>query len=284
MAVNVIGNQLVKLFSTDDFNTRNDKCTWDTRTYCQVVREEQTTMFQIQVTPQDDVDILGAGDFDTVNPLTVWEIESNAFTVVGGGKAVGLVAADSRDSTAILNQTIDPLALKSGQTAVDEQSYYCIEFNIDSITGPPSQVGVGISGEPNAANNNGIIVNTTGTHRLYWKSLTSNKVTVSLSITSFTTGATVVFDYIHFVKLTTPIVTIEDLSGVTKRTLTPFAQEQDRINYAIDWLGLPFTSYRVCITGVDDLTFNYLDFALALGTEGGAAIELEEGGFLKWYG
>ncbi len=81
MAVNVIGNQLVKLFTTDDFNTRNDKCTWDTRTYCQVVREEQTTMFQLQITAQDDVDLLQNGDFNS--PIG-WDDDNPAWEIIVG--------------------------------------------------------------------------------------------------------------------------------------------------------------------------------------------------------
>lgn len=279
MAVNVISNQLVKLYASEDFNTRNDKCTWDTRTYCQVVRPEQTTMFQVQVTPQTGDDILTNGDF---NDATGWS-SVNPIWVFYNGQYRGLIGPDI------------PTASSSQSVAVDASSYYCLEFNIDSIHGDNVCAGVGLSGTPNAGNQNGIIVSEPGTYKLYFKStigmITSTSVNVVLSVVPCDAGEFlkegdfVVWDYIHFTKLTTPVVTIEDLSGVTKRTLTPFAQEQDRINYAIDWFGLTTeTSYRVCVTGVDDLDFNFLDYALALGTEGGAAIELEEGGFLKWYG
>ncbi len=279
MGVNLIPNQLVKLFDANDFNVRNNSCTWDDRVYCQVVREEQTTMFQVEVTAEDDVDLLTNGDFNSSG--TGWNVQTPGWLFSGVGQALG---SSIGGLGAHLNQTIP--ARIPASTGFEPQSYYCVEFNIDSFSGDV-QVLVDLATVPNAGNENALAVREPGTYRVYLESLTSTSVIVSLLVSPITFGASghAIFDYVHFIKLTTPVVTIENLAGVTQRTLTPFAREQDRINYAIDWLGLTVeTSYQVCLTGVDDLTFNFLDFGLALGTEGGAAIALEEGGFLKYYG
>lgn len=268
MAVNLIGNQLVKLYSVEDFNERNKRLTWDTRTYCQVVREEQITMFQVQVTPQTDDELISNWDFDD-SPISLpdWNIISGSW-INNNGIAIG---ENTGSSFAQITQSV----------VLDANSYYIIEFDLEYLSsGATFQVSV--APVPDYNNFAGIAVTDTGEYKLSFVSDQSTNATIIIKVSGIRPRGGI--DFISMKKLSTPTVTVEDCEGVTKRTLVPFAREQDYINYSVEWFGLPFGCYRICMTDVDDLNYNYLEFALALGTEGGSPIMMEEGGLLKWMG
>lgn len=270
MAVNLIGNQLVKLYSVEDFNERNKRLTWDTRTYCQVVREEQITMFQVQVTPQTDDELISNWDFDD-SPIALpdWNIIAGDW-ISDNGMAVGMSAGTG---VAIISQNV----------VLEADAYYIIEFDVSDFDRFGTHVTVSIIPTPDYDNFAAITVNTEGTHVFYFYSEQSITADIFIAIDG-TIRPRASIDFISMKKLSTPTVTVEDCEGVTKRTLVPFAREQDYINYSVEWFGLPFGCYRICITEIDDLNYNYLNIALAIGDENGAPILDEEGGIIKWMG
>lgn len=267
MALEIIENQLVKLFSVEDFNQRNKRLTWDSRTYCQIVRTEQKTMFQVRVTEATGEQLILNHDFtDSPIALPSWN-EIGGIWMNDNGRAYG-----DTDTFASITQSV----------AVDLNSYYVIEVKIDELGYILPRAAIGATLTPDYSNGVLRVVETPGTYQIYFSSLASTSVLVSVGIQGIRKYVKV--DYVTMYKLTTPTVTLETCAGVLKRTITPFARELDLINYEVEWLDLPDDCYRVCVTGVDDLDYNYLSFALSLGTEGGAPLMMEDGGFIKWYG
>lgn len=276
MAVNIIPNQVVKLFDTENFNQRNKRLTQDYRQYCQLVREEQTSMFQIQVTPETGDELLTNADFDSA--LTGWNYDYdivNGFWQVSGTSQVQGKIGFAGFTDLLQNVTLT--ANKMYRLRADV-------LNVVSSTNLSIRM-IAVAGE---------------SYDKTWYINDIGKQQNILTMYFFTNGYTdfdikfvitggldnlVYLSAISLVELSEPVVTIEDCDGgVTQRTLTPFSRAEDRINYAIEWFGLTERCYRVCVTNVDDLDFNYLDRSLALSTEGGQPIELEQGGLLRWYG
>lgn len=269
MAVVLIPNQTVKLYKTETFNQRNKKLTQDYRTYCQIVKEEQTTMFQVKVTPEGN-ELLTNGDF--ASDLSGWSYSTPQWQYSSGQAQAIVGFAGYTDLSQSLNLstnttyalTID-IALFSGS-----QNFYLNFFVFNG-----EQHGIQISRDEFGS--------TPGVFTVYFNS----GVYTHHEIRIVAVGAIGDLAYVNFVslyKLTEPTVTLDDCDGNTVRTLTPFARGQDRITYSIEWFGLNDDCYRICLTGVDDTELNYLDNALALATEGDEPIELEDGGNLKWFG
>lgn len=269
MAVVLIPNQLVKLYNTQTFNQRNKKLTQDYRTYCQIVKQEQTTMFQVKVTPEGD-DLLTNGAFES--NLSGWS-ETQQLWQWSAGQAQ---AIKQSGIDAVLQQTI----------FLSTNTTYALTVDIDLFSG--SQNGYLILNAQNGENQSIKIERseygtTPGQFTLYFNTGAYTYHLIRL-IAGGNTSDLVYVNSVSLHKLTEPTVTLEDCSGNTIKTIPVLARGEDRITYSIEWFGLDDDCYRVCLTGVDDTEYNYLDDALALGTEGDEPIALEDGGFLKWFG
>lgn len=267
MALELIENQLVKLYNVEDFNQRNKRLTWDQRQYCQIVRTEQKTMFQVRVTEATGDQLVLNHDF-TDNPIALPNWNQIGDLWINDN---GLATGETYTFTAITQSV-----------AVDPNSYYVIEVKIDELGYEQPRAAISANLTPDYDNDVLRVVETPGTYQIYFSSLASTSVFISVGIQGIRKNIKV--DYVTMYKLTTPVVTLETCTGTLKRTITPFARELDLINYEVEWLDLPEDCYRVCMTGVDDLDYNYLSFALSLGTENGAPLMMEDGGFIKWYG
>lgn len=270
MAVRLIPNQLVKLYDTETFNQRNKRLTWDYKTYCQIVREEQTTMFQVQLLP-DSVDLITNGDF--VNDISGWNVVNPAWQYASGrlqGTKDNPGNAQIEQSKAVTTNTVYKLTLTA------------------QFTNLTSRLGVYMI---NGALDNTSIVNyyasDYGTQPFeitqFWNSGSDTLLYVGFTL-SGNLRDLVYIDDVEMYSLTEPVVTLETCTGTFIKTIPVFARADDIINYAVEWFGLDEDCYRICMSGVDDTESNFLDGALALSTEGGENIELEQGSNLNWYG
>lgn len=267
MAIRLIPSQLVKLFDREDSNQRNKRLTLDYRTYCQIVREEQTTMFQLQLLP-DSENLITNGDFQS--DISGWTITNPTWQWASGrlqGEKTGAGDADiSQTVTVTPNKTYHLtfnaqfgqqsgrlLVFVIGTTYAETLIFDVSEYGTDSFTGE-------------------IFFNTADT-----------EVTISFILVQDERDLIYIDDVTLF-SLTEPTVTLETCNGDLVETIPVFARSNDYLSYAVDWFGKDEGCYRICIEGADDTEKNYLDRALALSTEGGAPIELEQGGYLKWFG
>lgn len=266
MPVRLIPNQLVKLFEVENFNQKNKRVTQDYREYCQVVRDEQTTMFQVQLLPDQD-SIIVNGFFE--NDISGWQNVLGTWQWASGrlqGQKTGSPDAFiyQQISTTIgrvykLTVTIQFVNISSVLTVTANQGtvptwiFYATDYGLDPFT-----VDV------------------------YW---TSDLATAN--ITFLLGGASrdlVYIDDVYVQRLSLSTATLEDCNGNLIETIPAYAQANDFITYKVDWFGKAEQCYRICLTGTEDTENNYLDFALALGQENGGALELEQGGYIKWYG
>lgn len=270
MAVRVIPNQLVKLYDAETFNQRNKRLMLDYRTYCQIVRSEQTTMFQLQLLP-DSGNLVTNGDF--LNDISGWNVINQTWRWASGS----LQGEKTNAGQAYIQQYFTVTANKAHKLTLTAQ-----------FTNLSSTLTVAIL---NGANTNTTQVvysaadygTTPFEITLFWNSESDTTVYINLLLNG-TLRDLVLIDDVEFYSLTEPVVTLETCAGELVKTIPVFARADDFINYAVDWFGLDEDCYRICISGVDDTEKNYLDDALALDTEGGEAIELEQGSNLNWYG
>lgn len=266
MAVHLIPNQLVKLYDTETFNQRNKRLTLDYRTYCQIVREEQTTMFQVRLTP-DSVNLLTNGDFTT--DISGWNVTQETWQFASGRAqaikttygnpniyqevATTIGRAYVLRGTAQFTDTANRLTIIADQGGTVAQTIDADDYGLDPFN-----------------------------FELFFTSDQAN-VLINFILSGGVPGMMFIDD-VTLYRLSEPAVTLETCEGTTVRTIEPFARALDVITYAVEWAELPETCYRICMTGTDDTEKNYLDDALALSTEGGEPIELEQGGYLKWFG
>lgn len=272
MAINVIPNQLIDLipYNGEDNNELNHRLMWDYRNYCQVVRTEQTTMFQVQLTPETGDNIIPNGDFDD---NTVYLANWN---ITGG-------TAQPYNGLAVIRSFGVPFGGINQNVNVSQNSYYYIEFEVQDIT-PNSQVVVTVNPTPDYGNTSALAVTEPGTYKFYFQSLQSTMASIDITLTG-ALRPQVNMEFVNMIKMSYPAVTVEGCdNGVTYRTVLPVDVQEDRANYAIEWNGLDYGCYRICLTGIDDLTYNYLEYALALGAENGAPLMMEDGGFVNWFG
>lgn len=262
MAVQLIPNQLVKLYDSETFNDRNKRLTLDYRQYCQIVREEQTTMFQLRILPSTGDNLVTNGDFQ--NDISSWA-HTVTFEWVDG-RARG----DYVNTSPIMYQDI-PVT-----TGLTHRFVFTVEF-----TEVTNELLVIINSQQQifTAADYGI-----GTHTftIYWLSDTAS-AHIEFQLTQAVRDI-IYIDNVQLYELTEPVVTLEKCTGELVQTIAVFDRSDDYLTYAVNWFGLEETCYRICIEGIDDTEKNLLDRALALSTEGGAPIELEQGGYLKWFG
>lgn len=266
MPVRLIPNQLVKLFEVETFNQKNKRHTQDYRTYCQVVREEQTTMFQVELLPDSD-NLITNGDF--TDDLSGWTVDLPTWQWASG-RAQGII---SSAATPNLFQTINTTAGRVYKitATIDFENPTSILTIIASQGGIPTWIF--------EASEYGLDPFTV---ELYF---TADQATAQLIFIMQGSLRDIMFiDEIAVERLSTSTATLEDCNGNLIETISAYAQAGKYITYAVDWFGKAEGCYRICLTGTEDTENNYLDYALALGTEGGAALELEQGGFIKWYG
>lgn len=266
MPVRLIPNQLVKLFEVETFNQKNKRHTQDYRTYCQVVREEQTTMFQVELLPDSD-NLITNGDFtdditswQQVTPTWQWAsgrlqgmkssaasplIYQQVTTVVGRVyKITGTIDFENSESE---------LVVIANQGTIQTWVYSAADYGLDQFT-----------------------------FEVYF---TADLTTAQIQFLFKGNERDIIYlDEIAVERMSVSTATLEDCNGNLIETISAYAQAGKYITYAVDWFGKAEGCYRICLSGTEDTEYNYLDYALALGTEGGAAIELEQGGFIKWYG
>lgn len=270
MPIRLIPNQLVKLYKTQDFNTVNKRRTQDYRQYCQLVREEQTTMFQVELLP-DEESIITNGYF--TNSISGWNVIIPAWQWASGrlqGEVESLIDA----------------GLSQGLTVTASRAY-TLTMTIQ-FTNLTSSLSVQMS--DTAGTSVSTVIYDAATYGLnqftitqYWTSGTSTSAFILFSLAGNIRDL-VYIDDVTLVRLSEPVVTLEDCEGNLIETLSTFAQAGNVAVFAVEWYGKPEGCYRVCLEDTEDTELNYLDRALALGTEGGAPIELEQGGYLKWFG
>lgn len=270
MPVRLIQNQLVKLYKTEDFNTINKRRTQDYRQYCQLVREEQTTMFQLELLP-DSESIITNGFFtdnisgwNVIIPAWQWasgRLQGEIMSSIAAGLSQGLTVTASRayelnmtiqftNLSAVLTVTMSDTA----NTSVSSVIYDAATYGLDPFT-----------------------------ITQFWTSGTSTSGFILFTL-SGNVRDLVYIDDVTLVRLSQPVATLEDCNGNLIETLSTFAQAGNVAVFAVEWFGKPEGCYRICLEDTENTEFNYLDRALALATEGGAPIELEQGGYLKWYG
>lgn len=271
MAVQLIPNQLVKLYDTETFNQRNKRLTLDYRTYCQIVREEQTTMFQLKLLP-DSVNLLTNGDF--VNNISSWNVAITKWQWASGR----LQGIKNTVSNAIIFQ----------QVTVTPGKAYQLNLSAQFAVSDTAQLTVILRDATNTLITTQIFrAEDLGSQPFDIEMFLDAQASTSIFVTFLLAGNIddlVYIDDVSLYELTEPVVTLETCEGATVKTIPVFARSGNIINYAVEWFGLDEGCYRVCIEGVDNTEFNYLDDALALETEGGQPIELEQGGYLQWYG
>lgn len=278
MAIELIPNQLVKLYDTENFNQRNKRLTWDYRQYCQIVRDEQTTQFQVRLTAATGANLVTNGDFES--NYSNWLIY------------IGTVGTNFNIATGQVLQIIKdglyaPTIYQTITTEANTQ-YKCTVDVLQLLGSGDAEVGFSVLAsitdvKVNVAFDKATYGSTPGQLDFYFYSGSSTSLQLYISFDG-QQGDIVYLTNVEIVKLTEPVVTLEDTGGTTIETLTPFARALDVITYQVEWAEKTEQQYRICITGVDDLNLNYLDKALALKTEGGEPIELQQGGYLKWYG
>lgn len=266
MPVRLIPNQLVKLFEVETFNQKNKRVTQDYRQYCQVVREEQTTMFQVQLLPDSD-SIITNGDF--TSDLSWWNIDNPTWQWASGR------------AQAMISSAANPYLFQNLSTTAGRAYKITATIDFENIT---SKLTIQI-------NQGGI-----PTWVFFASDYGLDQFTVELYFTADQASAQLIFimqgnerdimfiDEVAIERLSTATATLEDCDGNLIETIPAYAQANDFITYKVDWFGKAEGCYRICLTGTEDTENNYLDFALALGQENGGALELEQGGFIKWYG
>lgn len=272
MAVRLIPNQLVKLYDTETFNQRNKRLMWDYRTYCQIVRDEQTTMFQVQLLP-DSVNLVTNGDF--VSDISGWVLISPTWQWASGrlqAEKTGVVTPQIRQDINVTANRVYKLTL----TAQFAQLHGELSVTINTFSGSTDAVievfrAIDYGTQPFEIT-------------MFWDSGTAVTSYVLFGLQGASLRDLVYIDDVAMYRLSEPTVTLERCTGDLVRTIDVFARADDVINYAVEWYGLSEDCYRICLTGVDDTEKNYLDDALALDTEGGENIELEQGSNLNWYG
>lgn len=265
MAVQLIPNQLVKLYKTETFNERNKKFHQDYRTYCQIVKQEQTTYFQLKTLPEGN-QLLTNGEF--TNNLSGW-------LTIGtwqwsAGQAQGIMGTSSI------------LLFQSKILSTDTN--YALTVNVAKFAG---SAGVSLnlkaeSGEVHAIEISRALYGTNpGEFTLYFNTGAYTYHIIGLTLTG-DAGDLVYLEDVSLYKLTTPTVTLETCTGTNIKTIPVLDTGNGRLTYGVEWFGLDDDCYRLCITDTEDLNKNYLAEALALSTEGEDPIELEDGGFLNW--
>lgn len=270
MAIRLIPNQLVKLYKTQDFNATNKRRTQDYRQYCQLVREEQTTMFQVELLP-DQESIITNGYFtdnisgwNVIIPAWQWasgRLQGEVVSVLEAGLSQGLTVTASR--AYVLRMTIQ---------FVNTSSSFSVSLS--------DTAGTSVSTIAYTASEYGLLPFTV---TQYWTAGTSTSAFLAISLTG-NVGDLIYIDDVTLERLSQPVATLEDCSGNLIETLTTFAQAGNVAVFAVEWFGKAEGCYRICLDDTEDTEENYLDRALALGTEGGNPIALEQGGFLKWFG
>lgn len=265
MPVRLIPNQLVKLYDTETLNQRNKRLTLDYRQYCQIVREGQTTMFQLQLLP-DSENLITNGDFQ--NDISSWNVANPTWRFASGqlqGEKTDFGSPNIEQSfTAVV-----------GKTYVVRGTARFTNLTSSLTIVPNSGLGTVVY----AASEYGT---TSFEFEAFFVATIVNPVLVFLL--SGNIRDLVYIDDVVVYSLSQPTVTLETCNGDFVATIPVFAQSSDYVSYAVDWTERPEGCYRICIDGIDDTQKNYLDRALALGTEGGAPLELEQGGFIKWFG
>lgn len=266
MAVRLIPNQLVKLFKTETLNQKNKRVTQDYRQYCQVVREEQTTMFQVQLLP-DQESLIVNGDFE--NDISSWQVVNPTWQFASG-RLQG-----------IKSSTAHPYIYQQINTTIGRvyRLRFTVEFvNLTSLLIVAATQGV----VPIWAYRASDYGTDEFTDEVYF---TSDLATTQITfILTGSIGGVVFIDDVSVERLSIPAATLEDCDGNLIENIDIFAQANDYATFAVEWFGKPDGCYRICLTSTEDTDSNYIDVALSMGTEGGASIELEQGGFLKWYG
>lgn len=270
MPIRLIPNQLVKLYKTQDFNTVNKRRTQDYRQYCQLVREEQTTMFQVEVLP-DSENLVTNGDFQ--NDISGWNIIN-----IGWEWASGALQGENENAARAQIQQY---------FTVTAQRVHVFSMTVRFIS-TTAELTVTLA--------NGTNTNTTsqlysaadyGTQpfviTLFWNSQSDTTVYINFLLDGNIRDL-VYIDDVSMYRSSAPVVTLETCTGDLVETLTTFAQSGNVAVFAVEWFGKPEGCYRICLEDTEDTEANYLDAALALGTEGGNPIELEHGGYLKWFG
>lgn len=266
MPVRLIPNQLVKLFEVETFNQKNKRVTQDYRQYCQVVREEQTTMFQVQLLP-DSENLISNGDFTT--DISDWQLVNGTWQFASGRLQGVKSSAATPNIYQQINTTIGRVyKLTLTIQFVNLTSLLTVVINQGTI---PTFVY--------HASNYGLDAFTVD---MYW---TSDLATVQVTfLLSGNAGDIIFIDDVSVERLSEATATLEDCNGNLIESIPVYAQAGEYVTFKVDWFGKAEQCYRICLTGTEDTENNYLDYALALGQESGAALELEQGGFIKWYG
>lgn len=270
MPVRLIPNQLVKLFDTETLNQRNKRLTLDYRTYCQIVRDGQTTMFQVQMLTEGESIITNGG----------FEVDISGWNVIIPQWQYATGRLQGKVDSSITASISQGLTMTSGGT-------YELTLTIQ-FTNATSSLTVQLT--DTAQTNQSTVTYTAAeygtspfTVTQYWYVGSSTVGYIMMELAGNIRDL-VYIDDVSLYELTEPTVTLETCGGVLVETVPVFARSNDYLSYAVNWLGKDEGCYRVCMTGIDDTEKNYLDNALALATEGGAPLELEQGGYLKWYG
>lgn len=271
MPVRLIPNQLVKLYKTQDFNALNKRRTQDYRQYCQLVREEQTTMFQVELLPDSESIITNGYFTDNISgwfpQIPQWQWAS--------GRLQGEVQATSTPPS-----IIQPLTVTPARAYVLTMTIQFTNITSDLAVQLTDTAGTSVSTVIYTAAQYGTLPFTI---TQYWISGASTSAIIFFNLNGYIDDL-VYIDDVTLLRASAPAVTLEDCSGNLIETLSTFAQSGNIAVFQVEWFGKPEGCYRICLEDTEDTEVNYLDGSLALGTEGGAPIELEQGGFLKWFG
>lgn len=268
--IQVIPNQAISIWTEEDFNDKNFRCTQDNRTFCQAVTQTDETQFQVIQTPLTGVEIMTNGDFS--DGLNYWAYLPGVWVSYAnlGAQMLGLSGGLYQTRTLNTGKTYKiSLTVLSNQDA-------SICIGIQPLNGTATVTGDACSTEE-------VLFGDTLTMTRYFRISQNDFVSIYLLGTRDSSSELIITD-VSLVELSEPEVEIQDCNGTHIADVTDIEYFADMATVSIDWTDLDNGCYRICVGGMEDTATNLLADSLCLGTESGRAMVQENGYCIKWFG
>ena len=270
MGATLIPNQTVTLIENDEtLNQRNSRLFWDRREFCQLIKNNQVTQFQMKVTPVSGNNLIANGDFN--GNLNSWTRNPIYLFIYLNGKA------NSVSSTTQLAQLYQPTPILANKT-------YRVDFDVAFFG--DGQTFLSVNLDSSTPIGGSLILDSVnfvdGTYSTYWRTGTVSTTNITFGVNTSDLSSYVTIDNVTLYELTEPIVTLEDCNGNYIKDINTVARYKDYITYTHPWTQAD-GCYRLCFYNTnDDSSFNLLGEGLCIVDERNAAFFDEKSECIKY--